>query len=146
VRNVVVGSISASLSTDSGIEWLACWVDLYTHVGVGAVAVVWSVDGCVAEISWRIVARSRDEAVVHVAIGTGDQDLELVSPLTIVVGVVGGNYATPEHTLDIHGRSWVCAALVVRIGDGIAFEVDVEGLAPGDCAALLRTGGGIVRV
>lgn len=95
----VGGGLSiASSGTERSIE-RTTGEDLRTEESGLAVAVVGSVNGSVAVVDRGSEAISRLDSVVDVAVGTSNDDLEVASPLSSVVGVGRGDWATPEDTL-----------------------------------------------
>lgn len=108
----VGGGLSiASSGTERSIEGTT-GEDLRVEESGLAIAVVRSVNGSVAIVGRRGEAISRLNGVVDVAVGTSNDDLEVASPLSSIVGVGRGDWATPEDTLcellALVGReSWV---------------------------------------
>lgn len=88
----------ASGGAEAGIERTTS-EDLGTEEGRLAVAVVGSVNGSVAVVYRRGEAIGRLNGVVDVSVGTSNDDLKVASPLSSVVGVGRGYWATPENAL-----------------------------------------------
>jgi hypothetical protein len=102
-----VGSVVSVLSlavgsTERSVERTLV-EDTAAHVCIIALMVKRSVNGSVVEVL-DVTETSRDfEGVVHVTVRTSDGNLELVAPLTVVVGVGRRNRTSPEYALD-HGH------------------------------------------
>ena len=94
--------------------------DLHAHVGVAVVAVEEGVDGGVAEGASGGVAGGRGDGVVHVAVGAGDDDVEVVAPLADVGCGGGGDGAAVVDAFDYGGGGWV-RAVCSRLLAWVAF-------------------------
>lgn len=90
-------SITSS-SAKAGIEWTAS-EDLAAEEGALTVAINRGINGSVTVVVGRGVTISRLDGVVHVSVGSSNDDLELASVLSSIVGVGRGHRPTPEHTL-----------------------------------------------
>jgi len=81
----------------------------------------------------------------NLTIGSGDNNLEVLAPLTSIHCVILGHWTTPERTFDVgRARRVVAVVSTARLYLGVALEVDVEGLAADDGIALFGAAGDIV--
>lgn len=119
-----------------------------SDISAVAVAIDRSIDRSSSIEGRRIVAwRSRD-TVLHIAVGSCDDNLEFVAPLAGVDGVVDRHWSRVEDTLDVRGAGGivVCTSSIARIGLRISLEVDIDGVAASDLVALVGTGLNIIRL
>ena len=122
MRKIIRGSGLTSSLAEGWIEWQSS-EDLNSHIGVVCtVASVWRVDCAVAQILRRVPAGEEHNCIVHISIGTGNDNFEVGLPLSAVVGVLRSNRAPPEHTLDV-GRAGRVGAVRTRRFGRISFEV-----------------------
>jgi len=108
VREVILGLRGAGRGAEAGVEG-AGGEDLDAHVGVMARAVEGRVDGGVAEGDRARVPGGSRDAVVDVAVGARDHDVEVVAPLAVVGGGGGGDGAAVVDAFDHCGAGGVGA-------------------------------------
>ena len=97
----------------------------YPEIGILACSIERSIDGT-AELGGTVEARHRIRWVVlGVAIGSGNDDVELVTILTIIDGSFSGNPRAPKGALDV-GEGWGVVAACSRVDGGITLEIDIE--------------------
>lgn len=89
---------------------------------VRAVAGIWSVNRAAAKRRRASPTGAGLEGIVHIAIRASDDDLEVVSPLTAIVGIVSIDRTSPENTFDIGRRRRIIAS-GARSDSRISFEV-----------------------
>lgn len=125
-------------------------IERLRHKRIGLEQAAWSararlgrVDGRVAQELGRRVARRSGDGAVHVAVGTGDDDVEFAAPLACVDCVVGGGGAAPEDAFDVGSGGGVEAVWGVWVDAGVALKVEIEGLAAGDGGAFVGAEGGV---
>jgi len=100
---VLVLSLAVS-GTERCVEW-TCREDTASHKSVIALVIERCVDSSVVEVLNITEACRHFEGLVHVTVGTSDGDLELVAPLTIVIGIGRRHRASPEYTL-LNDQRW----------------------------------------
>jgi len=144
VGKVVLGLSRAGSGAERDVEWLVL-EELVAHVGVGAIAVGESVDGCVTQVGCASVAGWGSDRVVNITVRTSDGDLVRCAPLTVVDSVRRGDWTSPEDTLDVDCAGWVWAVSLVWVDRWVALKVDVERLATLNGVALGTAGLNIVR-
>lgn len=111
MADIIFGGGLASSLTKSRVERRAS-EDLGANVRiVCAVASIWRVDGTAAERGRLRPSWAWLESVVHIPVGTGNDDLEVVSPLTTVVCIVRGDGSSPENALDVCRRRRIVATI-----------------------------------
>lgn len=139
VAAVVAGVGSASRSAFAGI--IDTREVFHAHVGVFAGSIEGSIDGT-AELCGTIKARLRPGWVVlGVAVGAGDDDVELVAVLAFVDGGFWSDARAPESALDVCEAGRV-DAVVTWVQGWVTFKVDVERCAEiGGIAKLLALNG-----
>lgn len=121
-KDLIVVSLASGLAQVGVKE--GAGEDADAEVGVLIVVVTRGVDGSVTQIDARVAIKLGD-AGLHVAIGAGNDDVELVAPLALVVGALLGDVATPENTLDLGGRVGVLTA-GARLLKRLTLKVDVD--------------------
>ena len=105
------------------------------HVGVLALRVQRSIDGA-SELSWSgIAADTWWWGHLIVCVRAGDDDLKAVPPFTLVGGLCGRNWRTPQRTFVVCQTSGIGTIDCVRILSRIAFTIHVVGLAAGGLIA-----------
>lgn len=70
--------------------------------------------------------------------------MEVAPPLACVDRVIGGGGAAPEDAFDVGSGGGVEAGWGVWVDAGVAFEIEVEGLATCDGGAFGGAEGGVV--
>jgi len=121
VREIVLRLRRAGRSAQTGVKG-ARREDLDAHVGVVARAVEGRVDGGVAEGDGAGVACGSGDAVVDVAVGARDDDVEVVAPLAVVGGGGGGDGAAVVDAFDYCGAGGFGAG-AGWVDAGVAFVV-----------------------
>lgn len=103
------------------------------------VAVKWSVNGSISKIVRLIVARSRSDCGVHVAIGASNNNVEVLAPLSrpsisiehsvyrqislpVIDSIASVDWSTPENALDVREGRRV-GDVGGRVGRWITLEV-----------------------
>ena len=127
----------AHRSTDAGVVRLA--IVFAADVGGGVV------DGAGEDVGGvELRDRGGDGVGQCVAVGAGNDDLELVAVLAHVGGGGFGGGDTPEGTLDCRSSSGIRAG-IRRVEGRIALVEDVEGEAGGHTVAVCGAGLDVVR-
>lgn len=119
----------AFLRTGGGVEG-GLLVRLAHHVRAGA-------DGTGAKILAGGVSWRRDDTILDITVGAGNDDLELLVGVACVDQVVQGHRAAPEDTLDV-GHAVGVRAISAGGHAGVALKEYVETLA----GLLVGAGGG----
>jgi len=144
---LVVGSLGSASSGAGGrvvLLVLVEGVDADAHVGVVAVGIEGGVDGT-TKLSRAIVARDSARCGdLVVCIASSDDNLEVVSPLAEVLGLVGRYTSTPQGALVVGERCRVGTVGGVGVESGIALAVHVEGLATSGLVTKGSTADGVV--
>lgn len=120
--NLVVVGLTNSLA--QGRVEVGPREDADAKIGILAVVVEGRVDSRVAEGNARVTF-DLGNAGLLVAIRAGDDYVELVAPLALVVGIFSRDVATPEGNLDL-GSGVGILATGTRLQSGFTLEVDVE--------------------
>jgi len=103
------GGLTGSL-TQRSIEWHSS-EDFISHVGVVCTAAnLWCIDCTVAQRLRRVPTREGLNSIVHVSIGTSNDNFELVLPLPTVVSILSVDRSSPENTLDVCRAGWIVTA------------------------------------
>ena len=91
-----------------------------------------------ARLRWR-------RSIFDVAVGRGDDDMEVV-PVAALVGCgIAGNGGAPEDAFDVGGGRWVVAA-VTWVDRGITLIEEAEGVAVEDAVTDFLALDGVVGV
>ena len=104
---------------------------------LGAHAVLGVVDGTLGALSWLAAAwRGGGEGVVGflVAVGAGDDDVEVSAVAAEVVGGGGLDAGAPKGALEVRDGGWL-GAVCAGVEAGVTLDVEVEARAEGGVVA-----------
>jgi len=99
---------------------------------VAGVAVLRILDCRVVEIIVELETIGWSNGCVDIAIRSSDYNLELVTPLPSIFGVLRSNLRTPEHAFDPCDGFWISTRSAIWVLGRISFEIKIEGLASCD--------------
>jgi hypothetical protein len=98
---------------------------LGAHVRAVTVTVIGGVYSNISEVYSVRVALRGVNRLAHVAVGTSDDDVEVLTLLAVIVGVAGGDRAAPKDTFDI-GNAGRVFAIVSGFQARTSLKVQVE--------------------
>lgn len=114
---------------------LAEWMILVAHVGVLTQGILGGIDRSAKGVGSGVASNCRRRGCFVVGIGTSDDNVEFIPPLSFVGSLSRGDGCTPQGTLEIGETGWVGAVNHVGIQGGVALDVHVECLAAGGLVA-----------
>ena len=143
---VVPGLSVAGLGAGGGVVALRLGEgeELVAHVCVVTLSVQRGVDGAAELLGPAEACAGWWGGGFVVAVGAGDDDLEVGAPLALVGGFDLGDGDAPEGALEVGGRRGVGADVSVGVLAGVALDVDAESLAAAGLVAKRGTAKGVV--
>jgi hypothetical protein len=124
-------------STQTGIGRATTGEYDMLQVCVAGVIVLGVYDRRVVEIVIELETIRWSNSCVDIAIRSSNHDLELVTPLPSVFGVLRSDLGTPAHALDPCDRFRISTRSAIWIFGRISLEIKIGGLASCDRRALL---------
>lgn len=137
-----VGALGGHGITSSGATSLVEPISPEFGGEVGVAISLGSVDSAGAKVVGVVIGDRLNALVELVGVGSGNDNLEVVAPLTLVGGGWETDRHAPEGCLD-HGGGRRVGAVRARVKSRVSLEEDVEGLAARDGLAVC---GGLVDI
>lgn len=141
--DVILGFRLASSSTTGSAEGLTVIEMFVGNIRVPFIAITWRVDCYLVQVcsgvSWHSVDLS-----VEISVGSGNDNMEVISPLSVVVRGRSVNRGTPENAFDDGGRRRIWAAWS-RNNAWASLEEDVEPNTTLFVRAFVCTRFGVIR-